>query len=65
MKNVSPVGSPPTNAAGMLILRPRALALAISAAFGVPQLAFALPTGGQVVSGSSTITRIGWLTRMK
>ena len=37
--------------------RRHALAAAISAAFAVPQYVYALPTGGQVVSGSSTITQ--------
>ena len=38
-------------------LRRHSVALAVSAAFALPQFAYALPTGGTVVSGSSTITQ--------
>ena len=43
--------------AAMYPLRRHAVALAVSAAFALPQFAYALPTGGTVVSGSSTITQ--------
>ena len=39
------------------MLRKRALAVAVGAAFSAPYLAYALPTGGEVVSGSSTISQ--------
>src|SRR4029077_12910354 len=37
--------------------RRKALAVAVGVAFAYPHAVFALPTGGQVVSGSSTITQ--------
>ena len=49
--------SSPTAAPVTLPLRRKVIAAAIGAAFALPQFAFALPTGGQVVSGSSTITQ--------
>ena len=37
--------------------RRHAFALAVGAAFALPQFAYALPTGGTVVSGSSAINQ--------
>ena len=65
MRNVDPVVSVQANT-GQTLFRPRAIALAISAAFGMPQLAQAqMPTGGVVLGGASqgvisTPTRTRW-----
>ena len=55
-KIITPVSNQPA-ASSLTPLRRHALAAAISAAFALPHAAYALPSGGQVVSGSSTITQ--------
>src|SRR3972149_8066273 len=57
MKNLKACVSTQPAASIMPPLRRHALAAAIGAAFAEPQFAYALPTGGQVVSGSSTISQ--------